>query len=195
MNTELQKNAECYTDPTAAATLTQKETGDIWEYKDGECLILKGHRGFATILRLHDSDQYGDRIKVADRPDGSRYVDPTFIISGSYRDMGRYVETLDDVTLENVVYSVETALGVNLQTVKNPVAVELREKLDIAEALIEEQREQLERYRDRIQVLAMQGRATAEAMAEARADATKVRNQLELLRYMYNELLAKIVKE
>lgn len=116
MNNDLRKNTEGYTDPTAAPTLNRKETADIWTYRDGECLIIKCHPGHATILRLHDSNQYGGRVKVADRVDGPRYVDPTFVISGRYHEMDQYVETLDADTFEEVISAVEDALDINLQT-------------------------------------------------------------------------------
>lgn len=195
MNKELLKNAEGYTDPTAAATLTQREPGDIWTYKDGECLIIKSHAGFATILRLHDNDLYGDRVKVTDRYDGPRYVDPSFIITGRYKEMGRYVETLDVETFKRVVEATEDAIGLRILA---PVEIKTvpREETDIQEeakllelsgrvCFLQEQLTDLE-HRHNLQ--------RAELTA-ANNVATKAKNQLELLRDMYNELLAKAVWE
>lgn len=181
MNNELRKNAEGYTDPTAAATLNRKEAGDIWEYKGGECLIIKGRASYATILRLHDSDQYGDRVKVAERDDGPRYVDPTFVITGRYYEMGKYVETLDAVTFERVIEAVENALDIYLP--RNKADTQEADKLreEVAQLLTE--------------LGAMQDLAATNMEMARGADmvATKAKNQLELLRDMYNELLAKVV--
>lgn len=180
MNNDLRKNAEGYTDPTASATLTRKETADIWTYRDGECLIIKCHPGHATILRLHDVNQYGGRVKVADRDDGPRYVDPTFVISGRYHEMGRYVETLDADTFEEVLCAVEAALDINLQT-SGP------DTQDVG-AEVEALRGQL------VELKHQHNLQKAELDAANRA-AEKARNQLELLREMYNDLLVRIVTE
>lgn len=187
MNNELRKNAEGYTDPTAAATLNRKEAGDIWQYKDGECLIIKSHPGFATILRLHDSNQYGDRIKVAERDDGPRYVDPAFIITGRYHEMGKYVETLDTKDFQRVTDTVAKTMGLNYSTIELP----WEEKADTQEAdKLREEVAQLREDLGAMQDLARLKNGMAEAAGRAEM---KAKNQLELLRDMYNELLAKVV--
>lgn len=189
MNNELRKNVEGYTDPTAAATLNRKESADIWEYKDGECLIIKGHPGFATILRLHDFNKYGDRVKVTDRDDGPRYVDPAFIVSGRYSEMGRYVETLDAATFEKVIIAVEAAIGIDLQTTREATHTapgdESTKLLELANHMEHLQKE----------LTTLEHRYNLQTAELAAADnaATKARNQLELLREMYNDLLAKVV--
>lgn len=187
MNIELKKNAEGYTDPTAAATLNRKEAGDIWEYKGGECLILKAHPGFATILRLHDGNQFGDRIEVTERPDGPRYVDPAFIITGRYTEMGKYTETLDAVTFDLVLNTVADTMGLPCLAEEPPQekATDTQEvkklRLALADALTElESTKHLHAFK------------MAELEAADRS-AVKAKNQLELLRDMYNELLAKVV--
>lgn len=189
MNNELHKNAEGYTDPTAAATLNRKETADIWGYKGGECLIIKGHAGFATILRLHEDNRYGDRVKVVERDDGPRYVDPAFIISGRYSDMGQYVETLDAVTFEKVITAVEAAVGIDLLTTVEVIHTGSSDEADKLRELsgqVAQLREDLKAMQD----LAALKQAMADAAGKAEM---KARNQLELLRDMYNELLAKAV--
>lgn len=220
MNNELSKNAEGYMDPTAAATLNRKESADIWEYKGGECLIIKGHPGFATILRLHDSDKYGDRVKVTDRDDGPRYFDPAFIISGRYSEMGAYVETLDAATFEKVISAVETALQIDLLTRKAPAEPsdtdgpanggqllklqeengELRRQLDEIEEIATDNAQELDRRtkqltdaRERMEVLEHLANIKNAESTAANNAANKARNQLELLREMYNDLLAKVV--
>jgi hypothetical protein len=185
MNNELRKNAEGYTDPTAAATLNRKEAGDIWEYKSGECLILKAHTGFATILRLHDSNQYGDRIKVAERDDGPRYVDPAFVITGRFSEMGKYVETLDVVTFGRVLNIVADTMGLDVPELPGEETTDTQEA-DKLRDIIAGLQVELESMQD---LAAVKHRA-AEA---ARAGELKAKNQLELLRDMYNELLAKVM--
>lgn len=186
-NYELHKNAEGYTDPTAAATLNRKESGDIWEYKGGECLILKSHPGFATILKLHDNDKYGDRVKVADRDDGPRYVDPAFLITGRFQEMGRYVETLDAVTFEKVITAVEAAICIDLCPAEKSGPVHQVQMVQLEQA---EEVAQLRADLKAMQDLAALKQAAADAAGKAEM---KARNQLELLREMYNELLAKAV--
>lgn len=200
MNNELRRNAEGYVDPTAAATLTWRESGDIWRYKDGECLVIKGHKGIATILRLHDNDKWGDRIKVVDRPNGPRYVDPAFIVTGRYQEMSEYIETLPSEVFTRVIRAVEDKLGIQMLTTADVVTApreeadsqevaKLREEVssllhrqDVMQALINEQRKALTRKSE-----------NAEQVERYAAECTKARNQLELLREMYDTLLTKVV--
>lgn len=202
MSNELRKNAEGYADPTAAATLSRKESGDIWTYKGGECLIIKGHPGFATILRLHDSDKYGDRVKVADRDDGPRYVDPAFIISGRYSEMGQYVETLDVNTFTLVIEAVEDAIGLSLlghyipaQDLDAQEVQELREQLAEAQATIEELREEAAQLKEDLEAMRNMAKLYQRRADESREEEIKARLRLGLLREMYDDLLAKVVKE
>jgi hypothetical protein len=183
MNTELKKNAEGYADPTAAATLARKESGDIWTYKDGECLILKAHSGFATILQLHDSNQYGDRILVTERPDGPRYIDPAFVITGRYTEMGRYVETLDVGTIGRVAKVVADTMGLIVEPDEMMTDTQEAEKL----------RDEVAQLRAALRAMQDLARLKQEAANAAGRAEMKVKNQLELLRDMYNELLAKVV--
>lgn len=166
---------------TPKATLNQKEPGDIWTYRDGECLIIKGHAGFATILRLHDRDPYGDRVKVTDSDDGPLYVDPAFIITGRYSDMGKYVETLDVETFTRVIRAVEDAAGLSLLTSEEAPTHE-------AAQLLKELTAAREHLRTTEGILNLKN---AELTA-ANNIATKAKNQLELLRDMYDALLARV---
>jgi hypothetical protein len=183
MNTELKKNAEGYTDTTAAPTLTKKEAGDIWQYRGGECLILKAHTGFATILRLHDGNQYGDRIEVTKLHDGPRYVDPAFIITGRYQEMGEYLGTLEPKPFRQVLAAVIGAMGLIVEPDETVTDTQEADKL-------REEVAQLQADLDAMRDLAVLKGGMAEA---ARAGEMKAKNQLELLRDMYNELLAKVV--
>lgn len=190
MNNEIRKNVEGYTDPTAAPTLSKKEPGDIWAYKDGECLIIKGHSGFATILRLHDRDQYGDRVKVADRDDGPAYVDPAFLITGRYSDMGKYVETLDVETFTQVIRAVEDAAGLHLLAATDANTGHKEEAPTHEAAQLQEELEAAQR---RVEILeAHLGFKKAEIDA-ANNTAKKAKDQLELLRDMYDALLQTVL--
>ena len=182
MNNELYKNAEGYTDPTAASTLSRKEPGDIWEYRDGECLVIRAHSGFATILRLHDRDTYGDRVKVVDWEDGPRYVDPAFLITGRYAEMGRFVETLGVENFDRVMDAVLDRLGVTGAS----NTAEVRG--------IQEDREKLRKERDFFRARATE-METLHASAVDRVNKVcfaklKVVNQLELLQSMVGSVLA-----
>lgn len=189
MSNELHKNAEGYKDPTAAATLNRKEPGDIWTYRGGACLIIKDHHNFATVLTLHDDNQYGDRVKVIDRERYTRYVDPAFLITAFYKDMGQYKETLDVDTFTKVIRAVEDAVGlrmlVNVEMATTSPSDEEAKLLELSGkvGLLQEHLAELER---------LHNLQEAELTAANNA-ATKARNQLELLREMYDDLLAKVV--
>jgi hypothetical protein len=199
MNIELRKNVEGYTDPTAAATLNRQESGDIWEYNGARCLIIKNHGRLSTILQLTGTD-HPNNVKIMTES-GPAYTNPQLLTYGLHVKMARYIETVSVEDFEEVIRRTEDALGVNLQTVKNPVATELREQLDRALVTIEAQRETLEEKDVLIQGLEREliaeqchvGSAVEKAVDRAAAEATKARNQLELLREMYNELLTKAV--
>jgi hypothetical protein len=190
MNNELKKNAEGYTDPTAAAMLIQKDTGDIWEYKGGECLIIKGHAGYATILRLHDGNQYGDRIFATQLHDGPRYVDPAFVITGRYTEMGSYLGTLEAEDLKVIVDAVIDAMGVKSACTGKANAQEVDKLREEVVRLQEEMAKLLDDLKLMTELRIME----SDRANESDRATQKARNQLELLRDMYNELLARVVE-
>jgi hypothetical protein len=113
MNTELKKNAEGYTDPTAAATLGQKEPGDIWTYMNQDCLILKNHGAFSTCLLLSRTRRNPIDVEVMTCK-GARYTDPRKLTWGAHYKMTGYVDTCSLIDYGAVVIAVEHELGVKL---------------------------------------------------------------------------------
>lgn len=188
-NYELRKNAEGYTDPTAAATLSQKETGDIWAYNGGACLIIKNHGKFSTILLLESQEKHPNQVKIMTKS-GPMYADQRLITYGLHVKMGRYIETVCDEDLDRALDAIEDALGVELPTVDDICEAAGQETTDQEAAKLLEEVAQLREDLKAMQDLAALKQAAADAAGRAEM---KARNQLELLREMYNELLAKAV--
>lgn len=187
-NKELYRNTEGYADPTAYATLSQKEPRDIWSYNDEACLIIKNHGRLSTILRLLPQSRHPNNIEVMTK-DGPMYADQRLLTFGMNDRMSQYIDTVSTVAFAEVIRRTEEALGINLQTGADPAVAELRADLEAARDTIEG----LERQLGAKQALA--GNALAAEIAKAQTEAMKARNQLELLREMYNELLAKVAGE
>jgi chromosome segregation ATPase len=188
MNIELKKNAEGYTDTTAAATLLKKEPGDTWTYKGGSCLVLQSHAGFATILKIHDNNQYGDRVRV---PGG--YVDPAFLITGRYSEMGEYTGTLEPDDFQRVMDAVQDSLGI-----KSSGLQEQMQFLDGIEAQVQEIQEDRTKLMKENEFLRCQLAEMTELHARAVERVNKVNfaklkveNQLELLQSMVGSVLAR----
>lgn len=180
MNTELKKNAEGYTDPTAAATLTQPEPGDIWAYNNEMALVVKNHGPFSSILLLVDSCGGPDDVKIVTAK-GPKYTDPRRLTYGLHRKMGRYLETVSVECFDHVITAVENTLDIYLP----------RNKTDAQEAdKLREEVAQLQEDLSAMRDLAVLKGGMAEAAGRAEM---KAKNQLELLRDMYNELLAKVM--
>lgn len=116
MNNELRKNAEGYTDPTAAATLNRPEPGDVWEYNGIRCLIIKNHGRLSTILQLTDYE-HPNNVKVM-TCNGPAYTDARYITYGLHVKMGKYVETVSVEDFKRVSEAVEVALGIKLPRVE-----------------------------------------------------------------------------
>lgn len=212
----LKKNAEGYADPTAAATLTRQEPGEVWEYNGAPCLIIKNHGSLSTILRLSDRDHPRD-VKVT-TSEGVKYADARLLTYGQHTKMGQYTDTLSRSDFANVITAVEDALEICVKAEENAEPVDtlaeidaqevqtLQERLATAQALLEAQREQLDAQREQLeeytaitlglekQLIAAQSHINNGAVNKAEAEATKAKNQLELLRDMYNELLTKVVE-
>lgn len=214
MNNELRKNLEGYTDPTAAATLTKPEAGDVWTYNGGACLVIKNHGKLSTILPLYDQERHPNNVEIMTKK-GPMYADQRLITYGLHVKMPRYIDTVSVEDFRRVIEAVEDAVGLSLlasaeaeaQDLQNRVLLqlqeenrELRERLDVAEgeAIDNTQdadrlAEQLTAAREQLKTLeGLQNLKEAE-LAAARNGGHKARNQLELLREMYNDLLAHVV--
>lgn len=203
MNIELRKNAEGYTDPTAGATLNQKEPGDIWTYNGDACLIIKNHGKFSTILLLKPLEAHPRNVQIMTKS-GPMYADQRLLTYGLHVKMARYIETVSVEDFKRVIEAVEAAVGlsllVNVEVTNTAPSDEAAKLLELS-GQVATLREQLEEDDITIQGLERQliaaqshvGSAAEKAIAQAQAEATKARNQLELLREMYNDLLAKVV--
>lgn len=187
MNNELRKNAEGYTDTTAAATLTQPEPADVWTYDGGSmCLVIKNHGPFCTILLLVDERGGPDDVKITTTK-GPKYTDPRRLTYGRRLKIGRYLETVSVMDFEAAVEAVEDALAIDLpREVQRPT-----EKVGTQEA--DKLREEVAQLREDLRAMQDLARLKQEAANAAGRAEMKVKNQLELLRDMYNELLAKVV--
>jgi predicted nuclease with TOPRIM domain len=189
-NKELKKNAEGYADPTAAATLRQIMKGDIWSYKDGECLILQTHDGFATILRLHKDKRHDDRVKICDRLDGPEWVDPAFIISGKYADMSRYIETLERDDFQKVMDAVKERLGIKSVWNDNAEQENLRAMVDDLSTYNTELRREVERLQGQLEFTEERLSKAVDRVNRVVAAKWKLENQLGLLQSMIGTALA-----
>lgn len=117
MNNELRKNTEGYADPTAAATLARPEGGDIWEYNDGFCLVIKNHGKLSTILRLESLEKHPNNVKVMTTT-GPMYADQRLLTYGLHSRMGGYVETVSVEDFDRVIAAVEAVLAIELPRAK-----------------------------------------------------------------------------
>lgn len=185
----LKKNAEGYADPTAGAALSQKEPGDIWAYNGGACLIIKNHGKFSTILLLESQEKHPNQVKIMTKS-GPMYADQRLITYGLHVKMGRYIETVCDEDLDRALDAIEDALGVELPTVDDICEAAGQETTDREAAKLLEEVAQLREDLKAMQDLVALKQAAADAAGRAEM---KARNQLELLREMYNDLLAKAV--
>ena len=191
----LKKNAEGYTDPTAAATLNRKEPGDIWTYNGGACLIIKNHGKFSTILLLEDQEKHTNQVKIMTKS-GPMYADQRLLTYGLHVKMTRYIETVSVEDFKQVIEAVEDAVGLSLlATVEmvNTAPGDEGAKLLELSGQVAQLQEQLTAAREHMGTLEHLQNLKAAELTAANNAATKARNQLELLREMYNELLAKVV--
>ena len=181
MSYELRKNAEGYTDPTAAATLSQQEPGDIWGYNETECLVIKNHGAFSSILLLVDT-RGGDHYVQIQTEKGPKYTDPRRLTYGHHAKFGRFIDTVSLADFKRVTEAVSGEVG--LLTVPS----------DEADAEnVQDLLEQLTAARERMEAAECLLSVKTAELAAANNTAEKAGNQLELLREMYNDLLYKVV--
>lgn len=181
MSYELRKNAEGYTDPTAAATLSQPEPGDIWGYNETECLVIKNHGAFSSILLLVDT-RGGDHYVKIQTEYGAKYTDPRRLTYGNHNKMGRFIDTVSSADFKRVTEAVSGEVGL------------LAAPCDEADAEnAQDLQEQLTAAQERVEKLECEVDFKTASVAAANNTAAKARNQLELLREMYNDLLYKVL--
>lgn len=193
-NYNLKKNAEGYADPTAAATLTRKEPGEVWEYNGTRCLIIKCHGRHSTILQLTDND-HPNNVK-ANTCEGVKYTNVQLLTYGFHDKMGKYIDTLSRSDFDNVIAAVEAALSITLEVEEIAKPTGTLGDIDAKNAEIAYLRKRLGETTEELEFKTSQLAACTqhlEALTATNHAHTKAMNQLELLREMYNELLAKTV--
>lgn len=115
------KNGEGYADPTAyKAIMGMAKAGEIWTYKNGECLIVKNQGTYCNILQLSDIEKH-DCISVADK-----FANPGMISYAFNVKLGQYVDRLSPAQMGEVRGEIEAALGMNI--VENMVACKAEPK-------------------------------------------------------------------
>lgn len=169
---ELNKNGEGYYDPTAAWTLRQKESGDIWTYDSDTCLVLKNHGTFSTILILKEQEAPQNCVTIWDQYT-PRYTDPRRLTYGHHSKMRRYIGAAEYDSVQAVVKAVEDALGISLAVQLTP-----REEVEPAEP---EKQEITGVDMDKI--------------ATALVDKVRAEARLEQLQEMYDDLLARVFSD
>lgn len=181
MSYELRKNAEGYTVPTAAATLSQQEPGDIWGYNETECLVIKNHGGFSSILLLVDT-RGGDHYVKIQTEYGPKYTDPRRLTYGNHNKMGRFIDTVSLADFKRVTEAVSGEVGL----IAWP-----RDEADAENG--QDLLEQLTAALEHIKTLEAKLSFKTAELEAADNTAKRAKNQLELLREMYNDLLYKVL--
>lgn len=181
MNTELKKNAEGYTDPTAAATLNNPEPVDIWTYMSNECLILKNHGYFSTCLLLGAEKRRETDVEIQTNG-GARYTDPRKLTWGARSKMYSYLDNIGQNGLNQVVTAVEGALGITLPREENDGQTTLDEvrRLKTENAFLCEQLRDMDELHTK----------AVEQVNKISFAKLKAMNQLELLQSMVGSVLA-----
>ena len=181
-NTELKKNAEHYDDPTPACSLAKPETGDVYDCGGTLSLILKNHGPFSTVLILTDND-FPRNIKLQTSR-GTKWTDPRLTTYRWHDKIGKYEETLSAESIALVTAAMEEALGVN----PRPTSKEYMTGLERLTTQIEEYHEELEALKATLD-------NEKRARAAAEFEAVRAKNQLDLLRGMYDDLLSRALGE
>ena len=181
-NTELKKNAEHYDDPTPACSLAKPEPGDIYISGDNLALILKNHGPFSTVLVLTDND-FPRNLKLQTSK-GPKWTDPRLTTYRWHDKLGKYEETLSAEDIAIVTAAMEEALGVNTRPTS-------KEYMTGSERLTN----QIEEYHKELVVMKATLDDEKRARAAAEFEAVRAKNQLDLLRGMYDDLLSRALGE
>lgn len=197
MNIELKKNAEGYTDTTAAATLSKREPGEIWLYMSSFCLILKNHGTFSTVLLLGAERRLNSDVKLVTE-NATYYTDPRKLTWGHHSKMMGYVGSIGQDDLDYVVEAIEGELGIELHREKTDWPQSALHALDGIESQVQEiqtDREKLlkenEFLRCRLADMTELHAKAVERVNKVSFAKLKVENQLELLQSMVGSVLAR----
>lgn len=193
------KNSSGCADPTPYNALNPEcaRPGEIWTRKwmdDEEYLIIKNHGGFCTTLKLSDAAVAAGVVVVSRR---KRYTDPAMVGYTFNNTLGEFVKTLPTEQFEAVLRAVEDALELTLLPPAKPEPVEsVPQETEAEIERLKLENETLREELDRAQASHETREATMdrELLAERRR-ADKAEGRLELLREMYNDLLAKWTAE
>lgn len=184
-------NSNGYGANSVEAALREIKPGDIWEYNNGDFLILKNHGSFSTGLRIVDYNAPGF-IQVGECDSAPcanlRYTDPRKVCYANHTYLGKLITTVSRVELNIAVAAVEQALSMDL----GPEDI-----LAEADKFVQEQ----DRKREPVdgdtegedEGLAIFQRVNREtALDEADRKIHMLLGQLDLLKDMYDRLLGKI---
>ena len=184
-------NSNGYGANSVEAALREIKPGDIWEYNNGDFLILKNHGSFSTVLRIVDYNAPGfiqvgecDSAPCADL----RYTDPRKVCYANHTYLGKLIATVSRVELNIAVAAVEQALSMDL----GPEDI-----LAEAEKFVQDQDRKQEPVEGNTEGeddgLAIFQRVNREnALDEAHRKIHMLLGQLDLLKDMYDRLLGKI---
>lgn len=184
-------NSNGYGANSVEAALREIKPGDIWEYNNGDFLILKNHGSFSTGLRIVDYNAPGfiqvgecDSAPCADL----WYTDPRKVCYANHTYLGKLIATVSRVELNIAVAAVEQALSMDL----GPEDI-----LAEADKFVQEQDRKQEPVEGNTEGeddgLAIFQRVNREnALAEADRKIHMLLGQLDLLKDMYDRLLGKI---
>lgn len=184
-------NSNGYGANSVEAALREIKPGDIWEYNNGDFLILKNHGSFSTGLRIVDYNAPGF-IQVGECDSAPcaclRYTDPRKVCYANHTYLGKLIATVSRVELNIAVAAVEQALSMDL----GPEDI-----LAEADKFVQEQDRKQEPVEGDTEGeddgLAIFQRVNREnALDEADRKLHVLLGQLDLLKDMYDRLLGKI---
>lgn len=168
----LRKNAEGYPDPTAyEALMGMAKPGEIWAYKDKKVLIVKNHGKYCSTLMVGEY-KHGS-IEVT-----GGFVQPS-MISYAFNDLLTFCDgKVTEDEFEEVMEEIGAALGIAICR-----EVDGNQNADELNRMRKREKESA----DLLRIYEEQSKASLE-------EAVKCRNQLELLKGMYSELLEKFMQ-
>lgn len=184
-------NSNGYGANSLEAALREIKPGDIWEYNNGDFLILKNHGSFSTGLRIVDYNAPGF-IQVGECDSAPcanlRYTDPRKVCYANHTYLGKLIATVSRVELNIAVAAVEQALSMDLGP--EDILAEADKFVQEQDRKQEPVESDTEGEDDGLAIFQEVNRETA--LAEADRKIHMLLGQLDLLKDMYDRLLGKI---
>lgn len=184
-------NSNGYGANSVEAALREIKPGDIWEYNNGDFLILKNHGSFSTGLRIVDYNAPGfiqvgecDSAPCADL----RYTDPRKVCYANHTYLGKLIATVSRVELNIAVVAVERALSMDFGP--EDILAEAEKFVQDQDQKQEPAESDTEGEDDGLAIFQQVNRQYA--LAEADRKIHMLLGQLDLLKDMYDRLLGKI---